>query len=437
MISRRTFMGTASVFAAASGGPVNANPTWQASGKARDSFLWGAGTSPYQVEGNSLNSDGWLLENVQPSLFQERSGDACDSYNRFRDDIAIVAALGLNCYRFGIEWARIEPDEGHFSIAELDHYASMLDACRESGLKPVVTFSHLSFPRWFAERGGFEADGAAELFERFCSRAASRLADRMYLATTFNEPNLPLVLRAIPAFPNIKIVADQSLAAAARKSGSRQFSSLVYAEPGKTMSRLRDAHIRGYQAIKAARPDLPVGFTMSTQDVQSVGAASDAKDYMKLIYGEWPDIARAHSDYIGVQTYTRVRVGPNGLLPPPPGSELTETGDEFYPKALEATIRWAHSEIKKPIYVTENGVAVQDDARRVAFIAESLDGVRACLRDGIDLRGYIHWSLLDSFEWNRGYSCHFGLCAVDRLTFRRTPKPSALAFGARARTFQI
>ena len=437
MISRRTLMSAASVFAAASGGSVKAKSSPQADGKARDGFLWGAGTSPYQVEGNSINSDGWLLENVQPTLFRERSGDACDSYHRFKDDIKIVAALGLNCYRFGIEWARIEPDEGHFSVAELDHYSAMLDACIESGLKPVVTFSHLSFPRWFAERGGFEADGAAELFERYCSRAASRLADRMHLATTFNEPNLSLVLRAIPAFPHIKQIADQSTAAAARKSGSPQFSSLVYADPSKTMGRLRDAHIRGYQAIKAVRPGLPVGFTMSTQDVQSIGAASYAKDYMKLIYGEWPDIARAHSDYIGLQTYTRVQVGPNGLLPPPSGSELTESGTEFYPKALEATIRWAHSEIKKPIYVTENGVAVQDDSRRVAFIAESLDGVSACLRDGIDLRGYIHWSLLDNFEWNSGYACHFGLCAVDRSTFRRTPKPSAVAFGARARAFKL
>ncbi len=119
-------------------------------------FLWGAAISAHQSEGNNTNSDAWLAENIEPTLFKERSGDACDSYHRYDQDFGLAQQLGLNCYRLGIEWARIEPSEGHFSNAELDHYARVLTACRARGLAPVVTLSHFTVPLWFAKRGGFE-----------------------------------------------------------------------------------------------------------------------------------------------------------------------------------------------------------------------------------------------------------------------------------------
>ena len=131
-------------------------------------FLWGTAISAYQSEGNNYNSDAWLLENIKPTLSAERSGDACDSYHRYPEqDIALAAELGFNCYRLGIEWARIEPNQGYFSNAELDHYGQVLEACRAHGLKPVVTFNHFTTPLWFSERGGFEVADSPELFATF------------------------------------------------------------------------------------------------------------------------------------------------------------------------------------------------------------------------------------------------------------------------------
>jgi beta-glucosidase len=150
------------------------------------------------------------------------------------------------------------------------------------------------------------------------------------------------------------------------------------------------------------------------------------------MYGGWINAANA-SDFVGVQTYSRLRIGDKGLLPSEPGVELTAAGYEYYPSAVGATLRYAATHIHKPIYLTETGIATDDDARRVAFIQATLDQVRAVRAEGIDVKGYIYWSLLDNFEWVSGYAKHFGLAAVDRTTFRRTLKPSARYLGARAK----
>src|SRR6478672_10014151 len=160
-----------------------------------DRFLWGAATAAHQVEGNNINSDLWVLEHVKPTLFVEPSLDACDHYHRFAEDIRILAGLGLNTYRFSIEWARIEPERGVFSTAALEHYRRMLAACLENGVIPMVTFYHFSSPRWFAAMGGWEKPSAAELFVRYCDRAVQSLGDLIGFASTFNEPNLPMLLR--------------------------------------------------------------------------------------------------------------------------------------------------------------------------------------------------------------------------------------------------
>ncbi|RZM07981.1 MAG: glycoside hydrolase family 1 protein, partial [Sphingomonas sp.] len=154
----------------------------------RDAFLWGAATAGHQVEGNNVNADIWLLEQMKPTLFTEPSGDACDSLHRWDQDVAIVKALGLNAYRFSVEWSRIEPAEGQFSQAYLDHYARIVASCRAAGLAPVVTFNHFTTPRWFAARGGWEADDAPALFARYCDRVARAMAGGISHALTFNEP---------------------------------------------------------------------------------------------------------------------------------------------------------------------------------------------------------------------------------------------------------
>ncbi|HVT26888.1 MAG TPA: family 1 glycosylhydrolase, partial [Lacipirellulaceae bacterium] len=362
-------------------------------------FLWGTAISAYQSEGNNINSDAWLRENVRPTLFKERSGDACDSYHRYGEDISIAAGLGFNCYRLGIEWARIEPDRGFYSNAELDHYAKVLETCRAHGLKPIVTFNHFTTPIWFAARGGFEMADSSDLFAAFCEKAARHLGDLMHMATTFNEANIQSLVQIMPGYAQSVAAAKAMTDAAAKASGSPKFSSLAFADPDVATPLLLSAHRKAYEAIKRACPNLPVGLSLTTQDVQAVGPNSAADAYRKRLYGEWPDVARTHADFVGVQTYTRFLVDANGIASPPAGAELTDAGYEFYPQALGNTIRWAHSTIGKPIYVTENGIATNDDTRRIAFIEQALASLWDCMAEGIPVHGYMHWSLLDNFEW--------------------------------------
>ncbi len=416
----------------------------QAAAPARDialprDFLWGTAISAHQSEGNNTNSDSWLRENTKPTLFKERSGDACDSYHRYREDIAIAAKLGFNCYRLGIEWARIEPSEGFFSNAELDHYADVLATCRAHGLKPVVTFNHFSVPLWFACRGGFEVDDSPDLFARYCGKAAAHLGGLMHLATTFNEANIQNLVRMFPFYAATIPAAKAAHDAAAAATGSPKFSASAYADPAIVTPLTQAAHAKAYGAIKTARPELPVGLTLTTQDIQAAPGAdpSVVAKWRDQLYGTWVDVAKTHADFIGVQTYTRFLVDANGVAAPPAGVEMTDAGYEFYPQALAATIRWAHAAIGKPIYVTENGIATDDDSRRIAFIDQALAGVRGCIAEGIPVHSYMYWSLLDNFEWNSGYSKHFGLVAVDLQTFKRTLKPSALHLGKIAKANRI
>jgi beta-glucosidase len=401
---------------------------------AGEDFLWGVATAPHQIEGNNLNADLWLAEQVEPTIFHEPSGDACDSYHRYEEDIALVADLGFNCYRFGIEWARIEPAPGQFSIAELDHYRRMLDACHARGLAPVVTFNHFTAPRWFAARGGFTQPDAADLFARYADKATRHLGDLIALGLTFNEANIRRIVNLLLGSPEALQLIDAMFAECARASGSDRFWSMVFSPYDDVAeSNLVDAHVKASAAMKAGPGDFPVGVTLSMQDVHGIGEGNQAEALIQALYGPWLEAAAA-SDFLGVQTYTRIRVGPEGRIPPDEGAERTDTGFEFYPAALGGTIRFASERIGRPIYVTENGIAAQDDSRRIAYIDGAMAALKSCIDDGIDVRGYLHWSLLDNFEWFEGYSKRYGLVEVDRTTFERRPKPSARHMGAIARS---
>lgn len=428
--TRRQIVAGASLLGLAAATPASAAPAR----RAPPGFLWGTAISGHQSEGNNVNSDAWLLENGTPSAFVDRSGDACDSYHRYAEDLDLAASLGLNCYRFGIEWARIEPEPGHFSHAELGHYAEVLEACHRRGLMPMVTYNHFTVPRWFAQRGGFEVADGADLFARFCARTTERLGPLIGMASTFNEANIVLLRKVLPRFasPAAAANARAMIVAAARNTNSPAFSSMLFGDPDKISAVMLDAHAKAYAAIKAGPGDFPVGVTLSMQEIQGVGPNNRALEAEQTMYGGWIDAANA-SDFVGVQTYSRLRIGDKGLLASEPGVELTAAGYEYYPSAVGATLRYAARHIRKPIYLTETGIATDDDTRRVAFIAATLDQVRAVRAEGIDVKGYIYWSLLDNFEWVSGYSKHFGLVAVDRTSFRRTPKPSARYLGARAK----
>ncbi|MCM8731649.1 glycoside hydrolase family 1 protein [Hephaestia sp. GCM10023244] len=409
---------------------VGATPGYAAQHSAMpEGFLWGAAISAHQSEGNDVNSDSWLLENLPETVYKDRSGDACDSYHRYAQDFAIARSIGLNCYRLGIEWARIEPEPGIFSQAELDHYARVLAACRAHGLVPIVSYNHFTVPRWFAMRGGWEAPDSADLFARYCDRATRALGDQIGMASPFNEANIQLLIKMLrmTATPDYIARRVAMIAAAARATNSPSFSSLLFADPDRVDAHLLDAHAKAYQAIKAGPGDFPVGVTLTTQAIDAVGADSIAPRMEATLYGDWWNAVNA-SDFVGVQAYTRVRFDAKGIVPAPDGAEMTAAGYEYYPQALGEAIRLAARKTTKPIFVTESGIATDDDARRIAWLDASIAEVRRCQREGIDVKSYIYWSLLDNFEWTQGYGQHFGLVAVDRDTFVRKLKPSAQHF---------
>ena len=431
---RQVVIGTAAL-ALAAGAPKARAALRRANPKG---FLWGTAISAHQSEGNNTASDSWLLETITPTAFKDPSGDACDSYARYEQDLDIAASLGLNCYRFGIEWARIEPVEGMFSNAALDHYVRVLEACHARNLLPIVTYNHFTVPLWFAMRGGFEMADGADLFARFCARATERLGPLIGMASTFNEANIVLLRKVLPRFASDAAAANARamIAAAAKRTNSPGFSSMLFGDPDKVSTVMLDAHAKGQAAIKAGPGDFPVGVTLSMQEIQGVGPNNRALQAEQTMYGGWIAAARA-SDFVGVQTYSRLRIDDKGMMPPEPGVPLTDMGYENYPTAIDATIRYAAKHIGRPIYLTETGIGTTDDTARARFIDATVAEVAKCIADGIPVKGYLYWSLLDNFEWTSGYAKQFGLVAVDRSTFRRTVKPSARVLAAHARAGRL
>jgi len=402
-------------------------------------FQWGTATSAHQVEGNNVASDFWLYEHLPGSMFAEPSGDACDQWHRYGEDIALLAQLGFGVYRFSVEWARVEPEEGHVSRAALDHYRRVCGTCREHGVEPCVTFHHFSSPRWFAADGGWEDDRAADRFARYCARVTAHLGDLVGRGCTINEPDVPIMLSRLGIFPARGLKDMAFLEEGARRLGTRpdRIGSYFVADPLRTRDVMLAAHLKARDAIKTGPGHFPVGLTLSLSDDQAVAGGEAARDaFRRDVYAPFLEAARA-DDFVGVQTYSRTRWGADGVLPPEEGVPVLIMGYEFWPEALEATIRHAHAVAGVPVLVTENGIGTDDDTQRVAYVRRALAGVARCLDDGVPVLGYYYWSLLDNFEWMLGYAPRFGLVAVDRDTQARTPKPSARLLGSIARANAI
>jgi beta-glucosidase len=348
----------------------------------------------------------------------------------------MLADLGFNTYRFSLEWSRIEPDEGFFSNAELDHYRRMLAACHEHNLTTMLTYSHFSIPRWFAIKGGWENPKAPDLYARFCEKATRHLGDLVGYASTMNEPDIPQLLNWInlPGAPegmSISQMMQAGLGNVRKQLNAPEFADFFLGDGKKTRDGLLASHAKGKDAMKSVRPEMPVGFNLAMTDDQPAPEDSHLEEKRADVYGPWLEVAK-HCDYLGVQTYSRSIVGKKDL-PAPKGAELTQVGWEFYPECVEHVVRYASKEAKVPIIVTENGIATDDDTRRVEYFQKALTGLKRAIDDGVDVRGYIAWSLIDNFEWMSGYTPKFGVVAVDLKTQKRTIKPSAAVLGNIAR----
>jgi beta-glucosidase len=373
-------------------------------------FIWGTATAAHQVEGGNWNNDWWAWECNPDSGCAEPSGDAVNHWELYEHDLDLLAGFGFNAYRFSIEWSRIEPEDGLWSRSAIEHYRRVCEACLARGVTPMVTFHHFTTPRWVAHHGGWEEPTTADRFAVFCHRAAEHLADVMRYAFTFNEPNMVATHGYLSGgFPPGR-----------RDPALRRAVNDIFV----------DAHHKARAAIKAAAPNVPVGLTLAMQDNQAIEGGEQYRDRVRRNLEDVYLEAARGDDFIGVQTYTRARFGPEGNVRPEAGVPLTQMGYEVWPEALEACIRRA-TEVTDgvPVIVTENGIGTADDAQRIDYVTRALAGVQTCLRDGIDVRGYVYWSLLDNFEWALGYMPTFGLVAVDRHSFARQPKPSASWLG--------
>lgn len=422
--------------------------------KFEDKFMFGAATAAHQVEGNNVNSDYWVMENIPGSNYKEPSLDAVDHYNRYREDIKILANAGLNAYRFSIEWARIEPSKGSFDNNEMEHYRNVLKCCYEHGLTPVVTLHHFSSPKWLISEGGWESEATIEYFGRYCKYVVSELGEQMPYICTINEANMGVqIKRVVKEFMNEMTKATNTKPANADVQVGLnidvQSSISIYErglqeafgiEPKKVQPFLgprtkegdiiiMKCHVKAREVIKAINSNIKVGITMSLYDYQ---VRPGGEKYVDEVWDEdflhyLPYIQE--DDFFGVQNYTRKVFGPNGKVDTDKTTRMTEAGYEFYPEALSGVLRNVSKHWNKEIIVTENGVATSCDEDRVEFIKRAIKGMYECIEDGINISGYMYWSLLDNFEWQKGYEMKFGLIAVDRTTQTRYPKESLAVLG--------
>ena len=374
---------------------------------APQDFIWGAATAAHQIEGQNVNTSHWEYEYSENTTVQEPSGDACDSYHRYPEDIALLAEGGLKAYRFSVEWARIEPEKGVVSRAQLDHYRRMIDTCRDAGVQPIVTLHHFTVPRWQFRDGGWYAPDVVDRFRRY-TETATRLLDDVEWVITINEPNM---------------MVNQEEAKIDTENG------VNFPGPSPHVAQvIAEAHhasvdvLRGLGHVKS-------GWSVANQVFQAVPGYEKERDE----WGYWREdyyLEQARDDdFIGVQSYLRTIIGPDGPVPFPDDVERTLTGWEYYPEALGHALRHTRDVTGGiPMLVTENGMATADDARRIDYTTGALQGLASAVADGCDVRGYLHWSLLDNYEWG-SFRPTFGLIGVDRETFARTPKPSLAWLG--------
>ena len=287
---------------------------------------------------------------------------------------------------------------------------------------------------WFSAQGGWTNPESTELFARYCTRVTQAMGAGMHSAITLNEPNILLLLKAMLPKP-VWDIQKLTLDTAAKRLGVEKMvcgNVAAYDDLPALQVGFLAAHKAGRAAIKAVRPDLPVGVSLAMLDDQAVGKNSIRDRMRGELYGAWLEVAKT-DDFIGVQNYERALWGDKGKLPAPEGSVRNFSGTEVWPLSLAGAVRYAHAVTGVPVLVSEHGVGTDDDAVRAAFIPPSLAGLKQAMDDGVPVIGYCHWSLVDNFEWIFGFRPRFGLASYDPVTFERKAKPSAGVLGAIAR----
>lgn len=396
-------------------------------------FLWGAATSAYQVEGNITNNwsewekanaerlareakEKWpyaTLEQFPDMLKPENyiSGQACDHFNRFEEDFQLAKNLGHNAHRFSIEWSRVEPREGEFDEDAIEHYRDVILSLKAKGMEPFVTLWHWTNPLWLEKKGGCECKDFPLYFARFAKIMSASLKDEVNFWVTLNEPT--------------SVIANGYL----QGNWPPQKKSMRAAL--KVFKVLSQAHNKAYEAIHKVQVDVEVGFS----NIMTYFEPNDPKSFWdKLavkIGGYYTNekflkMTKDKHDFLALQYYFHKKL----KFPATVTNENKMVSDmdwEIYPEGIYRLLKWL-GEYGLPIYITENGLADAKDEKRGQFIKATLSWVHQAISEGVDVRGYFHWSLLDNFEWDKGFWSQFGLIEVDRTTLQRKVRLSALEY---------
>lgn len=385
-------------------------------------FLWGAATSAYQVEGGNSNSDWWQWEKAKG---KEPSGDACRYYELYEQDFDLAKDLHHNAHRLSIEWSRIEPQCGKFSESELKHYLDVILSLRSRNIEPVVTLHHFTNPLWFAQSGGWANNSAADRFLRYCNFVISALAKHVRYWITINEPNVYVTHAYI--------------------WGVWPPQSKSYLKAKRVDDNLFLAHIKAYRLIRRIykQLNLPRPLISVAQNVQAFVPCTPAlrNRFAAYLRSKWynfsflDNVSRHKAmDFIGVNYYSRQLVdlkrwGIGNIIWDTCKSnhhpvKKNSMGWDIYPQGLYDLLL-KMKKYRLPIMITENGICTLDDSLRWEYIYSHLKSIHLAMGKGVNVAGYLYWSLMDNFEWDKGFTPRFGLIDVDYNTYKRTVRESA------------
>lgn len=408
-------------------------------------FVWGVATSSHQVEGGNDGNQWTEWERLGKIKSKDSCGLACDWWQNAEKDFDLAQSLGLNALRLSVEWSRIEPEEGKWDDVALARYRQMLLGLRDRGLRPFVTLHHFTNPRWFEAKGAFLAKESIPLFQRFTRHVVEKLGDLCHDWITFNEPNVYVSLGYfLGEFPP-------------GKKGR-------FIQAARVTSNLCLAHAAAYRAIHSLQKNANVGWAQHFvvfkprqtkspldrwlsdfihhrfNDNFAASIRSGSAPFPLNKFGKELESVKGTCDFVGINYYSRLRAGftlrsPKTLffqITVPPHKPQGDSGievpyGEAYPEGLRNAVEH-FAGFNKPIYILENGVPDRDDRIRPWVIESAVSQMRTLLAEGVDLRGYFHWTLTDNFEWNEGWHLRFGLFELDTATQKRTPRASAQVY---------
>ena len=398
-------------------------------------FLWGAATAAHQVEGKTHNQwSVWELENAKAKAAQAQyhlqdfpswdrikkeakdpenyvSGKLADHYHRYKEDFDFLEKMHMNAYRFSIEWSRIEPKEGAWNSEAISHYKEYLDELRRRGIEPIVTLMHFTLPVWFAELGGFEYRRNVKFFVRYAEKIMRELGNSVRYVITFNEPDIYA--------ENSYLTQEWPPAKSSKLSYWKVIHNIAHAHnvTAQTLHTLNNRY-----KVSIAKNS---AFYYPGDDAWLSRVSSEIQQFIKDDYIMRLFVRR--SDFIGLNYYFSNRF--YGYRIHNPDEKLSDMHWDMHPADIEYVLERLYRKYKKPILITENGVADAQDEYRKWWITETLTAIQSAMKRGVEVKGYLHWSLMDNFEWAAGKWPRFGLVEIDYKTGERTLRPSAAWFG--------